>query len=73
MKGFLFLQVHIYTGLYEGLEDLHVHMVRRKGVWEEERGRLGLGLGLAPTINQSLLLVYLYSPELRPAVDTGGK
>lgn len=59
VKGFLFLQVHIYI-LYEGLEDLHVHMVRTKGVWEEERRRLGLGLGLAPTINQSLLLVYLY-------------
>ena len=59
MKGFLFLQVHIYI-LYEGLEDLHVQMVRTKGVWEEERRRLGLGLGLAPTINQSLLLVYLY-------------
>ena len=31
-----------------------------KGVWVEERRRLGFGLRLAPTINQSLLLVYLY-------------
>lgn len=53
MKGFLFLQVHIYI-LYEGLEDLHVHMVRTKGVWEEERRRLGL----APTY-QSVIIVSL--------------